>query len=128
MSRYDDIRKLAAEARSRIVEISPEEARVRIAQGVLVIDVRDEEEIRRNRPLPGALQFSRGRLEFLIGDAVSDRHSPLILYCAGGNRGAFAADSLRRLGYSQVYNLRGGLHAWRVEAGQTWIEPLLSEY
>lgn len=123
MPDYSDIHQLARYARSQIEELYPDEARDKVAQGALLIDVRDDEELIRNPPLAGALHLSRGRLEYLITDAVSSKHDPLVIYCAGGNRGALAAASLRSLGYSRVYNVRGGLHAWREGAGQRWFSP-----
>lgn len=121
MPSFKDLHRLAREARRGISEISPEEARTKVAQGALLIDVRDEEELLRNPPLSGALHLSRGRLEYLITDAVSSKHDPLVLYCGGGNRGALAVASLQSLGYAQVFNVRGGLHAWREDSGQDWF-------
>ncbi len=123
MPSYKDLHRLARLARRQIEELDPEEARAQVAQGALLIDVRDEEELLRNPPLAGALHISRGRLEYLITDAVTSKHDPLVIYCGGGNRGALAAASLRSLGYTRVYNLRGGLHAWRDDAGQRWFPP-----
>ena len=121
MPSFNDLHHLARQARRRISEISPEEARVKVAHGALLIDVRDEEELLRNPPLGGALHLSRGRLEYLITDAVSSKHDPLVLYCGGGNRGALAVASLQSLGYTKVFNVRGGLHAWREDSGQAWF-------
>jgi phage shock protein E len=122
---YSDIRRLAAAVRERIVELTPDQARAEVLKGALLVDVRDEEELLRNPPLAGAVHRSRGQLEYTIGEVVADKDAPVILYCAGGNRGALAADSLRSLSYSRVYNLKGGLRAWRQAAGQpwTWLDP-----
>ncbi len=117
---YSDIRRLATVARERIVELTPEQARAEVALGALLIDVRDDEELLRNPPLAGAIHRSRGQLEYTICEVLADKATPIVLYCAGGNRGALAADSLRSLGYSHAYNLKGGLRAWRLEAGQPW--------
>lgn len=121
MTNFSDLHRAAQQARSHIVEVSPTDARAKVAQGALLIDVRDEEELLRNPPLGGALHLSRGRLEYLITDAVSSKHEPLVIYCAGGNRGALAVLSLQNLGYTQVFNVRGGLHAWRDSTGQRWV-------
>jgi len=121
MTNFSDIHRAARQARRQIAELSPADARAKVAQGALLIDVRDEEELLRNPPLGGALHLSRGRLEYLITDAVSSKHDPIVLYCAGGNRGALAALSLQNLGYTQVFNVSGGLHAWRNSTGQRWI-------
>lgn len=123
MPDYQDLHELADRARRHICEISPAEARAKVAQGALLIDVRDEDELLRNPPLGGALHLSRGRLEYLITDAVDSKHDPLVIYCAGGNRGALAVWSLESLGYTQVFNVRGGLHAWREDSGQVWFPP-----
>lgn len=123
MPDYTDIKRLADRARQNIVELTPNEARRKIAEGALLIDVRDDEELLRNPPLAGALHFTRGRLEYLICDAVSSKDAPLILYCSRGYRSVLAADSLRGLDYCNVYTLRGGLHAWRTQAGMRWITP-----
>lgn len=120
MPDYRAIRALAAQARAHIREIGPAQARSMLAKGALLVDVRDSEELLRNPPLAGALHLSRGQLEFLIGDAAETLDDVIILYCAGGNRGALAAASLQSIGYRQVYNLRGGLHRWRGAAGQAW--------
>lgn len=95
------------------------------AQGALLIDVRDDLELLRNPPLAGAIHMNRGRLEYLITDAVSSKDEVLIVYCAGGHRGALATASLQDIGYTRVFNVRGGLHAWRDEAGQVWVRSPL---
>jgi len=118
---YRDIRTLAARARQRIVEITPSQARQQVAQGALLVDVRDESELMRNPPILGALHLSRGQLEYLITDAVESKHETIVLYCGGGNRGTLAAASLRDLGYSSVFNVRGGLRAWYEAEGRPWI-------
>lgn len=121
MPDYSDLHRLSAQARRRIIEISPDEAREKVAEGALLIDVRDDIELQRNPPLAGALHMNRGRLEYLITDAVSSKDEPLVIYCAGGHRGALATATLLDLGYTQVFNVEGGLHAWRDEQGHIWV-------
>jgi phage shock protein E len=111
MAHNDDFLKLAAAARARIREIGLEEALQKQAAGAVLIDVRDGDEVAANPGLPGAVNISRGRLELKIGGAAADKNSPLVVFCAGGNRGALAADSLQQMGYSNVFNLAGGLNA-----------------
>lgn len=115
MAGNEDFLKLANTARARIREVTPEEALQRQAQGALVIDVRDSEEVVEKPGLPGAMNISRGRLEVKIGDVVADKDAPVILYCAGGNRGALSADSLQQMGYTNVCNVIGGLNAFKDE-------------
>jgi len=126
MPDFSDLHRLAALARRRIIEVTPEEARQKIADGVQLIDVRDDIELLRNPPLAGAIHLTRGRLEYLITDAVGSKDDMLLIYCAGGHRGALATATLLDLGYTNVYNLKGGLHAWRDSAGQIWMPSPLS--
>lgn len=120
MPDFADLYRLSSKARERVVELSPAQARQLVADGAQLIDVRDDVELLRNPPVAGAIHLSRGRLEYLITDAVDGKDEVLIIYCAGGHRGALATASLLDLGYTRVYNLRGGLHAWRDSAGQAW--------
>lgn len=89
----------------------------------LLVDVRELEEVKAGK-VPGAVHIPRGFLELRIEDAVPDRDAPLVLYCAGGTRSLFAADTLRRMGYSRVASLAGGFGAWR-DAGQPVETPRL---
>ncbi|GAA4338201.1 rhodanese-like domain-containing protein [Pigmentiphaga soli] len=108
-----DYQQLVAAARSRIDEITPEQARERAAQGAQLVDIRDPDEVAANPSISGSVHISRGRLESRIAEAVPDKDTPVVLYCAGGGRGALATDTLRQLGYTKVANLAGGLRGWR---------------
>jgi len=115
MALNEDFLKLAAAAKKRILELTPEEALKKQAQGAVVVDVRDSEELAEKPALPGAVNISRGRLEINIADVAPDKDAPVVLYCAGGNRGALATDSLRQMGYRNVFNVAGGLNAINAE-------------
>ncbi|RZI85968.1 MAG: rhodanese-like domain-containing protein [Rubrivivax sp.] len=116
MAHNETFLKLAAEAKRRVTLITPAQARERISQGAVLIDVRDAEELVDKPAIPGAIHISRGRLESKITDVVPDTNTPVILYCGGGNRGVLATDTLRQLGYAQAANLEGGLRAWLDDA------------
>jgi rhodanese-related sulfurtransferase len=64
----------------------------------------------------GAVHLSRGVLELRIEGLVPDPSTPILCYCGGGSRSALAADSLQRMGYTNVASVAGGFKAWR-EAG-----------
>lgn len=104
----EDFLRLAAEARQRIREVSPEEAKALIKAGAVVLDVRDKEEFETGH-IDEATHLSRGTLEMRVGEVVPDKTTPIICYCAGGNRGALAADTLQNLGYENVSSIQGGL-------------------
>ena len=115
MAQNEDFLKLAAAARERIREIGPEEALQKQAEGAVMVDVRDSDELAGKPALPGAVNISRGRLELKIGETVADKNAPVVLYCGAGNRGALAADSLQQMGYKNVFNVAGGLNAFTEE-------------
>ena len=115
MDHPDAFIRLANEARSRITEITPMElAKKRLLP--VIIDVREEGEFL-NGHISGAKHISRGLLEERIGQVAPDLSTPILVYCARGNRGALAADSLQKMGYQNVYSLKGGLQHWFESGG-----------
>jgi phage shock protein E len=106
--------RLADDARSRICEISPGEL-ARFRKLPLIVDVREKGEFVRGH-INGAKHISRGLLEQKVCEVAPDCSSPIVVYCAGGNRGALAADTLQKMGYQNVFSLKGGLSGW-LEAG-----------
>lgn len=114
--------KLAAETKARITEIDLATYRQQAASPTppLLIDVRDAEEFAAGHPF-GAIHLSRGTLEGKIENVVPDLNTPLVVTCAGGNRSAFAAESLQKMGYTAVSSLIGGFGAW-VKAGQPVVK------
>ena len=78
----------------------------------LLVDVRELDEWTEGR-IPGAIHIPRGFLESRIEQAAPDRARPILLYCAGGARSAFAAKSLGELGYENVTSLAGGYTDWK---------------
>src|SRR5881396_3824572 len=106
-------RELLQQARSEISEIDATQARERIESGEpVVVDVREQEEWAEGH-IPGAVHVPRGHLESRIERAAPDRSQPVLLYCAGGSRSAFAAKTLEELGYETVVNLAGGFTDWK---------------
>ncbi len=108
----DEFLRAAAEARTRISEVSPGEAKQLVADGAVLIDVREREEYEAGH-IDGAQLCSRGELDGAISALVPDKHTPIVCYCGGGNRGALAADTLQQLGYDQVHSIEGGLKQYR---------------
>jgi molybdopterin/thiamine biosynthesis adenylyltransferase/rhodanese-related sulfurtransferase len=86
-----------------------------------LVDVRERDEYVQGY-IPGATWIPRGFLEQKIEEAVPDRASPIILYCAGGTRSALATRSLIELGYTDVKSMAGGFGAWK-RSGFPWKAP-----
>ncbi|RDV39264.1 molybdopterin-synthase adenylyltransferase MoeB [Bradymonadaceae bacterium TMQ3] len=78
----------------------------------VIIDVREREEFVDGH-IEGAEFIPRGQLDLKIETAVPKRDTPIVLYCAGGNRSALAARSLEELGYTDVKSMAGGFTAWK---------------
>lgn len=106
--------RLVSEAKAQIRETTPEEVLARRARGdsPVLVDVREDDEYRKDHAA-GALHLSRGILEREVGKAIPDAETPVVLYCGSGSRSALAADTLRRMGYTQVASMKGGIVRWR---------------
>lgn len=107
-------RELLQQIKAEIAEIDAAGARERLENGdrPILVDVRERDEWEEGY-IPGAIHVPRGSLESKIEGLVPDRSSPLVVYCAGGSRSAFAAKSLAELGYEDVVSLTGGFTDWK---------------
>lgn len=88
-------------------EPSPQEIKEKIAQGAVVVDVRNESEWQQGHlpeakllPLP-ELQAQLSQLESWCG---GDKNTEIVVYCASGMRSSRARKILQNAGFSQVYN------------------------
>ena len=115
-------RDLLSQTKSRIREVDTAAAEEAVAEsGTVVLDVREPDEYEQGA-LPGAVHIPRGHLESQIENRVSDRDAPVVVYCAGGTRSAFAAETLGQLGYSDVVSMVGGFNKWKGE-DRAWSTP-----
>jgi len=121
MSSYRD---LLQSVKAEIDEVDAAGARERLSS-VALVDVRERDEWDEGH-LPGAIHIPRGSLESRIEQAVPDRSRPVLLYCAAGNRSAFAARTLEDLGYENVSSLAGGFTDWKRNGFPTEISRTLS--
>ena len=113
MTEPNRFQKLVTDAKTRIKEILPAEVASEVKSGKsIVIDVRDGDETDAGR-IPEAKNISRGTLEIEIEEIAPDLSTPIICYCGGGGRSALAAESLQRMGYTNVSSIGGGFKAWQ---------------
>jgi rhodanese-related sulfurtransferase len=109
-----NVKDLLAEANSTVPKLSPDEAAERMQSGdVLIVDVRDPTEVQQTGRIKGAVNVSRGMLEFRA-DPESQYHNPafqkdktILLHCASGGRSALAGKTLQDMGYTAVFNIGG---------------------
>jgi rhodanese-related sulfurtransferase len=108
-------------ANAVVPKISGKEAIDMVANGALLVDVRDSAELAQTGKAAGALHIPRGSLEFKAdltapsADKNFAHDKPVVLHCASGGRAALAGKLLKDMGYQKVYNL-GGFKDW-AEAG-----------
>ena len=108
------VKDLLSAANASVPKISPSEASEKIqGENVLIVDVRDSAEVEKTGRIKGAMNVSRGMLEFRA-DPESQYHNPafqkdktVLLYCASGGRSALAGKTLKDMGYNSVYNIGG---------------------
>jgi molybdopterin/thiamine biosynthesis adenylyltransferase/rhodanese-related sulfurtransferase len=99
--------------KSRIDEVDPAAVREQVGNGAVVVDVREPEEWSAGH-IPGAVHVPKSYLESRIEGAVPDHAKHVVLYCASGNRSAWAARTLiEDLGYEHVESMTGGFTLWK---------------
>jgi molybdopterin/thiamine biosynthesis adenylyltransferase/rhodanese-related sulfurtransferase len=113
-------RELLAQTKQQIREIDPADAEDRIGRATF-LDVRELDEYEQGM-IPGSVFLPRGHLESQVENKVANRDAPVVVYCAGGTRSAFAAKTLQELGYSDVVSMAGGFGRWKNE-GRPWQVP-----
>ena len=113
-------RDLLAQTREQITEIEPVAAEDLLTDATF-LDVRELDEFEQGT-IPGALFIPRGQLETQIENRISDHDQQIVVYCAGGARSAFAAQTLETLGYTNVVSLAGGFGRWKNE-DRPWNTP-----
>jgi rhodanese-related sulfurtransferase len=113
------IDELLAEARGRLVRLSPREAAAHVAAGALLVDIRPAAQRAREGEVPGALVVERNVLEWRF-DPASDARLPqatgydveVVVLCSEGYTSSLAADALRSLGLHRATDVVGGFVAW----------------
>ena len=118
MEHSSEFLKIVDDARGRVKEIDVEHTRRRMLNGANLIDVREDNEWKACHAA-GARHIGRGVIERDIVQTFPEKDTELILYCGGGYRSALAADNLQKMGYTNVWSMAGGWHAWEESGGPT---------
>jgi rhodanese-related sulfurtransferase len=117
-------RQMVAEAREQIETIPPAEAQKRMQAdpNVVVVDVREPDEVAANGKIPAAMNVPLGVLplradqelaENLRDPKLQDRSTPVITTCGGGGQAALAAKTLKDMGFTNVAAIEGGTNGWK---------------
>jgi molybdopterin/thiamine biosynthesis adenylyltransferase/rhodanese-related sulfurtransferase len=115
-----NFRELLASTKAQIREITPEGAEQERGRATF-LDVREADEHDQGT-IPASVFIPRGNLETQVEGKIPDKDTPVVVYCAGGARSAFAAKTLAELGYRDVVSMSGGFNQWKNE-GRTWVTP-----
>lgn len=119
---------LVTQAKQDIHEVPLDQADDAIRKADMVIDVRDPDEYRTSH-IPGAVNISRGMLEFKFSNdpALESRDLNIVCYCKTSGRAALSAKALQEMGYLHVTSIAGGFDAWQ-EAGKEVAKPELPSF
>ncbi len=103
------------EAKAVINEVSISDVKKMLdaKENFVLLDVRDKNELEEGR-IPGAINISRGMLEFKAPMVMLDRDSKIVVYCGLDLRSPLATRTLNEMGYKNAVNMTGGLKAWKL--------------
>lgn len=107
--------KLIEKARKDAGEITAKALKAMLdkEEDVIILDVRESEQRAEGEIYAdNYIAITRGNLEFQVLNKIKNKDARIITYCRGGSRGALAAQTLRKLGYKNATNLKGGLKGW----------------
>ena len=118
-----DFKEILNQAKKQIKEVSVQEVRDKLNpdNGFTLLDVREGDEWEQGH-LDKAIFLPRGFLEVKADKILTDKNKPIVIYCAGGVRSAFAAKTLQELGYTNVSSMRGGFTEWK-NNGMPFVTP-----
>jgi rhodanese-related sulfurtransferase len=99
------------------------------SDGVVLVDIRDIRELKRDGRVPGAFHCPRGMLEFWIDPAspyfkpVFGEDKKFVFFCAAGQRSALATQTAQRMGLKPVAHIREGFRGWKEAGGPVEMDP-----
>ncbi|BAF72016.1 rhodanese-like domain-containing protein [Sulfurovum sp. NBC37-1] len=111
--------KLIELAKKESGEISAKKLKIMLdkEEPVIILDVREAEQRAEGEIFADEyFAITRGNLEFKVPNKIKNKDAVIVTFCRGGNRGALAAQTLRKLGYKNAVSLKDGLRGW-AEAG-----------
>ena len=97
------VKAMVAEAKAAIKTVTPQAAKAALdsKEKAVFLDVRDPGEYAAGH-LPGAINVSRGLLEFRVANSINDLNAKIYVYCATAGRSTLATKTLNDLGYKNA--------------------------
>ena len=94
------------------------------ADEVLLVDLREIQELIDLGTIPGAKHVARGMLEFWADPSSPyyreyfQEEKPIVVFCAGGGRSVYATLALEEMGFKDVAHLEVGFNGWKKAGGE----------
>jgi len=111
-----DAQKLIQDVKKRVQVIDSDSLKKLVDEKskFVLLDVRMPTEIKRMGKIDASqnAEIPRGWLEVRVENMIPDKNTPIVTYCGGGIRSAFAADTLTEMGYTNVKNYDDGFLGW----------------
>lgn len=106
--------KIVDDAKTRVRELTIADVidKLKTRHPMVLVDVREDSEWAAGH-LPQAVHIGKGVIERDIEVKVPKTDQEIVLYCGGGFRSALVADTLQKMGYTNVYSMDGGFRAWK---------------
>lgn len=120
----EDFVALCNDAKKRVDEINTDQVSSMINndEHFYLIDVREQNEFDQGH-IPEALGISKGWIEAKVHTVVNNKKDTIVLYCGSGNRSILAADNLKKMGYTNIFSMAGGIKKWVNENKPTSEKP-----
>lgn len=119
-------KQLVEEAEALIETLSAEDAvKIHGAEDVVIVDLRDVRELKREGRIPGSFHMPRCMLEFWVDPEspyfkeIFSQDKRFVLHCNKGWRSALAARTAQEMGLERVCHIGGGFAAWQAAGGLT---------
>lgn len=115
MSGGVSVAQLLTDAAASVPFMSMAEVKKRVDQraaDLVILDVREKDAFDEAH-IPGARHVPRGQLELKVNEAFPDPTLHIVTYCDFGKISTLAADTLRKMGFTRVVALDGGMKGWR---------------
>ena len=89
-------------------DIEIEELKEKVKQGAILLDVRSRQEYQEGH-ISGAINIPEYEIDRRVEQEIQNKNLPIIIYCQYGSRSRNVYDKMKRKGYTNIYNLKGGL-------------------
>jgi rhodanese-related sulfurtransferase len=108
---------MVAKAKASVQKVSAADVKAMIdkKEKIILLDVRDPQEFAAGH-LPGAMNISRGTLEFVVFNKITDQNAKIVVYCKTAARSALATKTLNDLGYKNAILMNASYEDW-IKAG-----------